>query len=232
MSREAEASLKPCDADWLDAAAAQKRLAAGEIASSSAAQLHAEADGLEAMARRLRDPATYAAPDLRRGCGGEIAPRLGPDTPAGLRDMVEAVRQTPDMLAANATLARLGLARDGDVLAMAVELAQDGTAAEKMLAHELAAAHRLAMGLFTTAAGELQKHQLCGQFNTGALAEATRSANAAARLLAAFGQGALALDRLRHGNRQVVTVQHVTVADGGRAVVAGSVATMAKQARC
>ena len=44
-------------------------------------------------------------------------------------------------------------------------------------------------------------------------------------MLAAFAQGALALDRLRNGNRQVVTVQHVTVADGGQAVVAGAVTT-------
>ena len=54
------------------------------------------------------------------------------------------------MLAADASLARLGLARDGDVLTLAVETAQDAgaeTAAQKMLAHQLAAAHPLAMEL-------------------------------------------------------------------------------------
>jgi hypothetical protein len=35
---------------------------------------------------------------------------------------------------------------------------------------------------------------------------------------------ALALDRLRNGNRQTVVVQHVAVAEGGQAVVAGTVA--------
>ncbi len=127
------------------------------------------------------------------------------------------------MLAADASLARLGLARDADVLAMAVELAEDSSAAEKALAHELAAAHRLAMGLLTTASNELHKHQVAAHLNPTALLEATRSANAGARVMASVAQGALTLDRLRNGNRQVVTVQHVTVTEGGQAVVAGTV---------
>lgn len=81
------------------------------------------------------------------------------------------------------------------------------------------------MGLFAAADNELHKHRVASNVNPGALAEATRSATAGARVLAAFAQGALALDRLRNGNRQVVTVQHVTVADGGQAVVAGTVTT-------
>ena len=35
--------------------------------------------------------------------------------------------------------------------------------------------------------------------------------------------GMLTLDHLRHGGQQVVTVQHVTVREGGQAVVAGTV---------
>ena len=58
----------------------------------------------------------------------------------------------------------------------------------------------------------------------GALLEAQRSAVVGARVLVAFAQGALALDRLRNGNRQTVQVQHVTVENGGQAVVAGTVA--------
>jgi hypothetical protein len=130
------------------------------------------------------------------------------------------------MLAADATLGRLTLARDADVLGMAVEIAQDSgatTAAEKSLAHQLAAAHRVGMGMFATASAELHKYRVAEHLNLNALTEATRCANAGARVMAAFAQGALALDRLRNGGRQIVTVQHVTVEGGGQALVAGAV---------
>jgi hypothetical protein len=44
--------------------------------------------------------------------------------------------------------------------------------------------------------------------------------NATARAMAAFNDAALTLQRLRTGGKQVVTVQHVTVKEGGQAVVA------------
>jgi hypothetical protein len=52
--------------------------------------------------------------------------------------------------------------------------------------------------------------------------EAARMATAAARVLECSQRAALVLDRLRNGGRQTVTVQHITVQDGGQAVVAGS----------
>jgi hypothetical protein len=54
--------------------------------------------------------------------------------------------------------------------------------------------------------------------------EAARLATAAARMMEATARAVLALDRLRNGNRQTVVVQHVAVAEGGQAVVAGTVA--------
>jgi hypothetical protein len=93
--------------------------------------------------------------------------------------VAQAVAATPDMLAADASLARLGLARDASVLTSAVEAAQYAgaeTAMEKMIAHQLAAAHPLTMALL--AVGAL-KHRQAAHVNTGALAEATRSATAA-----------------------------------------------------
>ena len=124
--------------------------------------------------------------------------------------------------------------RDAGILPLAVEAAQDAganTATERMLAHQLAAAHQAAMGLLSAADAEMHKYRVAGHLNPGALAEATRCATAGARVLTAFAQGALALDRLRNGNRQVVTVQHVTVAEGGQAVVAGSVTATEPQGR-
>jgi len=217
------------DAEWFDQVAAGKRAAAeGYNNPPHAAQLAAEAAGIEALAARLRDPAACGLPVLRQGQGGETAPPDDPDRPWHQREVAQTVAATPIMLAADASLARLGMARDAGVLALAVEAAQDAgaaTAAEKALAHQLAAAHQAAMGLFATADAELHKHRVASNVNPGALADATRSATAGARVLAAFAQGALALDRLRYGSRQVVTVQHVTVAEGGQAVVAGTVTT-------
>jgi hypothetical protein len=92
-----------------------------------------------------------------------------------------------------------------------------------MLAHQLAAAHPLAMELLTIAAAEAQRHRQAPHMNSGALAEAARTTTAAARLMDSCARGALILDRLLNGARQTVLVQHVTVGDGGQAVVAGNV---------
>ena len=52
--------------------------------------------------------------------------------------------------------------------------------------------------------------------------EACRMSVTAARVLEIAQRGMLTVERLRNGGRQVVTVQHVTVQDGGKAVVAGA----------
>ena len=59
--------------------------------------------------------------------------------------------------------------------------------------------------------------------------QATRLASASARMMTAFQQGLLTLQRLRTGGQQVVTVQHVQVNEGGQAVVAGSVESGARK---
>jgi hypothetical protein len=57
----------------------------------------------------------------------------------------------------------------------------------------------------------------------GANLRATRLAGAASRLMQAYQQGMVTLDRLRTGNKQTIIVQHVQVNEGGQAVVAGKV---------
>lgn len=221
--------LTAADAEWFDAVATGKRAAAEGCGSpADAAQLAAEAAAIEALAATLRDPAACGLPVLRQGRGGETAPPDDPDRPWRQREVAQTVGAKPSVLAADASLARLDMARDVGVLTLAVEAAQDAgaaTATERMLSHQLAAAHQTTMALFAVTDRELHKYRKAPTLNPGALTEATRSANVAARVMAAFTQGAVALDRLRNGNRQLVTVQHVTVADGGRAVVAGSVTT-------
>jgi hypothetical protein len=57
--------------------------------------------------------------------------------------------------------------------------------------------------------------------------EAARLANAGARMMSAYTDALLALDRVRRGGKQTVKVihQHVAVGPGGQAVVAGSMKT-------
>ena len=53
--------------------------------------------------------------------------------------------------------------------------------------------------------------------------ETCRLAGTVTRMMTTFQQGMVTLQRMRTGGRQEVLVQHVTVRDGGQAVVAGQV---------
>jgi hypothetical protein len=101
-----------------------------------------------------------------------------------------------------------------DAVALGVDTAESIEAAnsvEKMLAHQMAVAHEAAMRMADRGLSyEHGKH--------GDQVEASRCLNTAARLMAAFANAALTLQRLRTGGSQTVTVQHVTVS-GGQAVI-------------
>ena len=220
--------LSAGDAEVLEMIAAHKRAATNGGGNPLwRAQLEAEASGLETLAVALRDPTRYGIPEMFEGRGGEAAPRDDSDMPGRLREVVQVVNGSSGMLAADAGLARLLLARDAGALDLAVEAAEDAganTAIEKMLAHQLAVAHQLAMSLLAVAQGDVHRHRKAPHVNTGAMAEACRNTHAASRLMDAFARGAMALDRLRNGSRQVVTVIHHTeVHEGGQAIVAGTV---------
>ena len=118
--------LTAADAEWFDGLAAAKREGAeGCSDPATRAEYEAEAAGLEALVARLRDPAAHGVPRPLSGQGGETAPPDNPDMPWRYREVAQAVAARPGMLAADASLARLGLARDANVLTMAVETAQD-----------------------------------------------------------------------------------------------------------
>jgi len=229
------AGLTAGDAEMFECMAMAKRASAIDGADPSwAARVNAEASGLEALAASLRDPVARGLPHLQQGQGGETAPPENGDHSWRIREMERVVAAPSPVLAADASLDRLRLAQNADVLNMAVELAQDVGASnggERMLSHQLAAAHQLAMSLFTASANDLHRHQAAPTLNAGALLEAQRSAAVGARVMSAFAQGMAVLDRLRNGNRQVVTVQHTTVESGGQAVIAGTVTSGGAPAR-
>ena len=76
-----------------------------------------------------------------------------------------------------------------------------------MLAHQMAAAHKLAMELM----GQVSYQQ-------GSASQARRL-NAAARCMAVYQQGLLALHKVRQNGQQRITVQYVSVSDGSQAVI-------------
>jgi hypothetical protein len=114
-----------------------------------------------------------------------------------------------------ATASRQRLEPTGNSLPMAVDAAesiQAKNSLEKMLAHELTAAHRLAMSMAEQSVRLVERfdrqHETLGRINPAHSVEAARLANASARMMGAFQDGQLALDRIRRGGKQTVKIVH------------------------
>jgi hypothetical protein len=193
----------------------------------------AEAEKLEASAAKFLDPGTHVTGPQKIGNGGEMVVATH-EASENVPGIIDTLRQSPDMLNALASRERLelaslvGMGASTDVLTLAVDAADTigaRNSLEKMLAHEMATAHTLAMKFSERAGGLLTRHGLLPK-DQAALVEASRAANTAARLMGVFQDGLLTLDRLRRGGKQTVKVvhvhQHVAVQDGGQAVVAGT----------
>jgi hypothetical protein len=201
------------------------------VLSQSLADIHraegslAQADAMDAAALEVLNPLAYTTGPLTIGRGGEVARNSYPDT-------IDTVHEKQDMVTARASDARLALTGDG--LLMAVDAADSIKARnslERMKAHQLAALHRLGMKFAAKAETLLSQVDLGISGNRpahetqAASVEASRCAAAAVRACGGYDNGMLALDRIRRGGKQTVTVVHqnVAVGPGGQAVVAGSV---------
>jgi len=120
--------------------------------------------------------------------------------------------QNPDQTALDASAYRAGLltGMGNDCVAMAVDAATSIKAEnslEKMLAHQLAMAHKSALEVTNKA------------FFEEDATEKAKLLNLAARMMDTFQRGLLTFQRLKTGGEQRVTVHHVTVAEGGQAIV-------------
>ena len=142
--------------------------------------------------------------------GREAIPALENRSLAGVRETL----LDPDTISIDASSSRLELLADADAVALGVDAAdsiQAQNSLEKMLAHQMASAHKHSLNLMAKiprAADNL---------------EALRITNASVRLMLAYQCGMRLLQRIRSGGRQVVVVQHVRVSEGGQAVIAGEV---------
>lgn len=124
--------------------------------------------------------------------------------------------EEPNMISVTASEERMEAALSAGVLSAAVDAAATVRAEnslEKMLAHQMAAAHHAAMKL--VARGLDHRIKL-------APADSVRLINAAARMMQVYQEGLLTLHKMRHGGKQLVVVQHVQVSGGGQAVIAGN----------
>ena len=133
-----------------------------------------------------------------------------------------------DMVSEEASISRTDLLcqNNTDISALAVDAADSvgaDNSLEKMLAHQMALAHEMAMKMGNEAMGELQKVRQMNDnrngLHPGAASELQRLTNSVARLMATYQQGMLTLQRIKTGGNQTVTVQHVNVGAGGQAIV-------------
>lgn len=121
----------------------------------------------------------------------------------------------PEISAIESSEARGKLLNMNDAIALGIDVSRTigaANTAEKLIAHEIAVAHKVAMEQASQANWERDP------------AMAVKRLNVSARMMTAAQNGLLTLQKLRSAGPQNVTVQHVHVNSGGQAVV-GSLRT-------
>jgi hypothetical protein len=166
----------------------------------------------EVLARKDAETMVKRPENLVRACGEAIRPDFR------LSQIVDTL-QEPNMIGVVASEHRLDLAacvgsRVAELAVDAAQSAQAENSLEKMLCHQMAAAHRAAMKLLDTSLNRSLPP-----------VEMVRLSNASARMMQIYQEAVLTLQKLRTGGKQTVVVQHVQVSEGGQAVIAGSVAS-------
>lgn len=228
-----EGELRPCGTpgklhtceDGFICESCMERGRTGRDATTRAARAMKYSMGQRAVAAQLREWGDEAGVDTHESYADEYAAKvaalmqpaeippmaLGEAVPAKRTRLVDTLK-LPDVAALDASAHRLDLlGRMGnDCAAMALDAAatiEAGNSLEKMLAHQLAVAHKTAMTLTDKATF---------QSDSG---EKARMLNTAYRLMETYQRGLLTLQRLRINSGRNSAVQFVTVADGGQAII-------------
>lgn len=172
--------------------------AAGDIENADDQQRQANWHGHAAVAIKSHGN--------RRAKGALIASGEAAASPGYLKDTLA----NPDLISIESSEMRGKLLLTNDVVALGIDVANTAGASnthEKLISHQIALAHKVAMEQANKAlhehvpAVELKRLQI------------------AARMIAMAQQGVITLQKLKTGGTQNVVVQHVYVADGGQAVV-------------
>ena len=143
----------------------------------------------------------------------EVSQANGEAVPLSTENFIHDTLTVPDLSAVEASFdrSRLLTEKGADVAAMALDVAntiQARDSSEKMLAHQLAAMHKVGMEMI----GSVVPHSRDAAIQN-------RRLNAAVRFMTAYQQGLLTLRKLRLGAHQRISVQHVHIRDGGQAIV-------------
>ncbi len=173
------------------------------------------------VARHMRataDALMQPPADLQVGAGEAITweNRVG-EAALGETARIIDTLEHPNSISTGASGQRMRAALAADILEPAIDAAQSAQASnsiEKMLCHQMTAAHFTAMRLLKRS----------DEPNLPPV-EKVRLTNAAARMMDVYQAGCLALLKLksRGAQRVVVQYQQVNVGDGGQALVAGRV---------
>ncbi|MGH1592288.1 hypothetical protein ACRBEV_32720 (plasmid) [Methylobacterium phyllosphaerae] len=167
----------------------------------------------------VREP--LATPPART-VGGELVPDED-----FVRDTLPALVDTltnPDAVGSEASRVRLELASQAGSIGLALDTADTIQAAdslERMLAHQMATAHTMAMRAAVVMGQQLEcaETYLDPAKKAAACVEANRMAGTFARLSGTYQAGMMTLQKVRSGGRQTVIVQHNHVGEGGQAVI-------------
>ena len=147
------------------------------------------------------------------GSGSELIPTKDEIPPGqGTEVMGRDTLKEPSQINQEASIKRLDYLANAGIYETALDIAESITpqnSLEKMLAHQMALAHDMSFKLSSMAMDQNDP------------VEIARLTNASARQMDVYQKALLALHKIRCGGKQTVVVQHVTVKDGGQAVVTG-----------
>lgn len=197
----------------------------GRDATTRAARAMKYSMGQRTVAAQMREWGDEAGADAHERYADEYAGKadvlmrpaaisplaLGKAVPAKRTRLVDTLK-LPDVAALDASAHRLDLLErmGNDCAAMALDAAatiEAGNSLEKMLAHQLAVAHKTALTLTDKATFQPDAR------------EKARLLNTACRMMETYQRGLLTLQRLRSNGERNSAVQFVTVADGGQAII-------------
>ena len=191
------------DASFLRAEASDRHGAGARV-------LEAEAEQMENSAERML---TLAEPPVPVA-GKELLVQNDDDRLTAMSHAME-LRKKP-MVAARASHERLGLVEKAGALILAADAVEDPASIEKMLAHQIAVAHKWVMDLFADA--DRVKRKLNNQADLYHLELLLGNAQ---KLMRTCQNGLQALTKAKKGGKQEVVVQHIHVEKDAQAVVTG-----------
>ena len=220
-----EGALHPCEGGFICVPCIERGRAGGDTttravrAQNIAMTEQATANmyrhwGDEACAERHEEGAQLFAEKSAALFGMDASPEMmtGGEVISATPSRIANTLAAPDVVALDASVHRLKLLdRMGlDCAAMALDAADSikaNNSLEKMLAHQLAVAHKAALEIMDKAVFQQD------------VSDKARLLNLAARMMETYQKGLLTLQRIRSNGEQRILIQHVNVKDGGQAII-------------